>query len=488
MGRGIERANAVMVTIRSTVKGLSWSAFATIIKAVIQFAVFILLARSLSLNELGIVAFITLLISISQLLSDAGISNALIYFDNLTLSVKKQLYCLGLGIIVLISLLISVTLPQIEIFFGIEGLANYQVWIAVILLLRALSAQPLAIMQKQLLFKNIAFLEVSAAFISLAALGYALYLKLGVSAALLAHSVNAAVMAIVTTFICKKDIGFSIPKYQSIKAPLRYGLYQSAESILSFVGRQFDQLVVAKMMGAEVLGVYSYIKELVAKPALQFINPIVNRVAFPSLVKLKRQARGALYTKLMLALGCINIPLYVGIYYYAEFVIQLTFGESWYRYSDIVSIMAITMLFTALINPCGPLLQASGAVRRSFLWNLLVTVKRAVIIVIMVQHGLKELVIALAILQSIVFLLHWPVLVTPFTDLQFINFIKSQLPALSFTTVAMLSSLLLYQHFNLPMSQGVVLYMVFLLLCMACTLFLLRSRLASLFMEVNNEK
>ncbi|MCO7198227.1 oligosaccharide flippase family protein [Pseudoalteromonas sp. OANN1] len=447
-----------MTNLKRFAQGVSWSAAATLVKAGVQFVIFILLARYLSLGELGLVAFVTLLISISQLLSDAGISNALIYFDKLDKQVKCQLYVLGLLLVAVMAALILFLLPVIEAFFNISNLADYHLWIGSLLLLRGAAAQPTAILQKRLAFKQLATIEVFASVASLLTLVYLLQQGATIEAALSAQLTNAMFIALCTSWYGKDELGFALPRVKKLRGPLRYGIYQSAEGVVSFLSRQFDQLVVAKVMGAEVLGVYSYIKELVAKPALQFINPIVNRVTFPSLVKLNVQQKGILYIKLMMALGCINIPLYIGIACFAEPTLVLAFGKSWLEHNQLVSVMAIAMLSTALINPCGPLLQASGAVRRSFIWNLALSLLRAAIILAMVSRGLYELALALAVLQGAVLAVHWFILVTPFTNKGIFEFIKSLLPGLTITMLALLISLLIQHYFFVSDFFALVIY------------------------------
>ncbi|BCV57508.1 hypothetical protein TUM17384_14530 [Shewanella algae] len=67
-----------------------------------------------------------------------------------------------------------------------------------------------------------------------------------------------------------------------------YGMYQTLEQIVNYFGAQFDQLLLGKIFGVQVLGTYSYLKDLVLKPCLQFFNPIVNRVSFPIMCKYRQ--------------------------------------------------------------------------------------------------------------------------------------------------------------------------------------------------------
>ncbi|WP_440054185.1 oligosaccharide flippase family protein [Pseudoalteromonas sp. T1lg65] len=472
-----------MVNFKAVAKGVSWSAMATVVKAIAQLAIFIILARYLSLTELGLIAFITLLVSISQLLSDAGISNALIFYENLSLHLKKQLYIVGLALIAIVTLIVVSVLPLLGDFFNLHALEEHQTLIAVILLLRGMSAQPLALLQKQLMFKKIALIEVVASVISLLVLLYVMWLELGVQGALLVHFTNALLIAIYCTYSCRSELGFALPRYRELSEPLHYGLYQSAEAVISFFSRQLDQLVITKVMGAEVLGAYAYLKELIAKPALQFINPVVNRVAFPSLVKLDKASRAVLYLKIMFAVSLIHVPLYTGLFWYIEPTIYVVFGSDWLKYSEVAAIIAITMLMTALINPCGPLLQAAGAVKRSFVWNTAITLARVAVVVITASEGLYTLVLGLALLQSVVFALHWFILVEPYIDKKVTSFFISLLPALFVTLVSLTLLSALGEYLKLSSALSLFSYVLVVTICIAILLFLLKSKKINVFNE-----
>ena len=105
--------------------------------------------------------------------------------------------------------------------------------------------------------------------------------------------------------------GFSKLRLNSIIAPIKYGLYQTGESFVNFISAQLDQLLIGKLLGPDVLGIYAYVKALVFRPALQLINPVVNKVAFPLIVKHKEtHSLAILYGMVIRLLSLINIPLY----------------------------------------------------------------------------------------------------------------------------------------------------------------------------------
>ncbi|HBI06300.1 MAG TPA: lipopolysaccharide biosynthesis protein, partial [Erwinia persicina] len=61
---------------------------------------------------------------------------------------------------------------------------------------------------------------------------------------------------------------------------MKYGVYQLGSQTINQLRTQADSLIVGKVMGAEMLGVYSLAKELVLQP-LKLVTPVINRLALP---------------------------------------------------------------------------------------------------------------------------------------------------------------------------------------------------------------
>ena len=59
---------------------------------------------------------------------------------------------------------------------------------------------------------------------------------------------------------------------------VRYGIYQLGSQTINQLRTQADALIVGKVMGAEMLGIYSLAKELILQP-LKLVSPVINRRA-----------------------------------------------------------------------------------------------------------------------------------------------------------------------------------------------------------------
>ncbi|MBD1580966.1 oligosaccharide flippase family protein [Pseudoalteromonas sp. S16_S37] len=385
---------------------------------------FIILARALPAESLGLLAFISIFVSFSQVIGDGGLSNAVIFFDSLSKQIKYQLYTFGLIVGTVISV-VSLSLSSwLGLFFGLPDLEQFSLLIVAIIFIRICTAQPIALLQKELEFNKIALIEISSQLLCFITICILLWSGKGVSSAIYGQLVQAGVVFFLCLIIQSSSIGISLPREKELKEPIKYGCYQMLESMIGLFSRQFDQLIVLKLLGKEVLGIYSYLKDLIGKPMLQLINPVASRVLFPILVKAPENEISTYYKNALLLLCMINIPLYLGVAYFSELLLSVVLGDNWAQYHLIASLFAFTYLIMSIINPCGSLLQAVGAVRRSFYWNLAVTTLRIIVITVTAPIGLTFMLTSLLLLQGFILIVHWYFLIKPSIGLGMIDFFK----------------------------------------------------------------
>ena len=279
-----------MTIAKSAMQGISWSAASTIFKGVVQLAQLVILARILSPIELGLLAMVNLVVGLAQIFGDAGISNATIYYRDLTRAQLNQLYTVNIAFGLFISVVVMLASYPIEAFYAMDNLAELLVLLAPVFFIRSLSQQHIALLQQQLKFNQLAKIEILASAIGFIGLLVFLFYGLKLEAVVFAQLVTAAVLSCVLLFFTKlESVSLKFPRWSETSRPIKYGLYQTGEAFINYLSAQFDQLLIGKLLGTEVLGIYSYVKALVFRPALQLINPIVNKVTFPLMVNYKEK-------------------------------------------------------------------------------------------------------------------------------------------------------------------------------------------------------
>ena len=92
---------------------------------------------------------------------------------------------------------------------------------------------------------------------------------------------------------------------------LKIGIYQVGSSILDFLTRELDIMIVSATLGLEFLGVYN-ISKRVPTALYSFIQPIVSRVCTPLLAEINynRSLLKMNYVRMSKALSWISFPMY----------------------------------------------------------------------------------------------------------------------------------------------------------------------------------
>lgn len=413
-------------------RGVSWTALGTVVRGVVQFTRLIIAARILEAAELGALALVNLVIGLAFIIGDGGFASAFIYYRDLSQSRKNQLYTLSILIAAVLSLVLFSTSSIIESFFNIPGSGLLLAWIAPIFIFRSLSQLPIASLQKELKFKDIAKIEIVSSCSGLALMFVLLHFDYRALAIVWSQLFAVLMLFITMLFVGRKHLfSLSLIHFEQILEPLKYGLYQTGDALVNYLSSQFDQLLIGKVLGAEVLGFYAYIKDLVFRPALQLINPIVNRVTFPLMASIgKSQEKAKVYAGVLEILSLINIPLYLFMAFYSELILTIVYGQEWAQHGTLMSLMSIYMMLISLVNPSGALMRATGEVKRAFWWNIFVTVVRPGVIIASISGGIEAVVASLVALQTLLFVLHVKYLIKPVVNLRYISvFAPILLPA-----------------------------------------------------------
>lgn len=418
-----------MTLAKQAARGVSWTAMATLIRGGLQLLQLAVMARFLTAAELGALALVSIVVGLAQIFTDAGLANALIYFKSLSARRLRQLYLANMLFGLTMTALVALMAQPLASFFNAPTLAPLLLLLSPIFFIRSIGQQPNALLQKDLQFQTLARNEVLAALFAFGLLLIGLWQAMGVFALVISQLCSAFLF----TLLLRRAKPCPWPNQLSIgwqdNQPLfRYGLYQAGESLINYLSAQFDQLLLGKMLGTEVLGVYAYLKELVAKPALQLISPIVHRVSFPMMAKHQASHQlSSMYLTIMRCLSLVTVPFYLTIALYPQWILSVVLGSGWLAHADLLRWLALYMLLITLINPVGALLRATGQVKRAFWWNALVTVVRPMVVVVSVHYGLVWLAKGLLLQQSLLLIAHGVVLLKPACQLSLTAYLRTLL-------------------------------------------------------------
>lgn len=394
----------------------------------IQLVQTMVLARLLSPGEFGLMAICVAITAIVSSIADAGTSRALIHFDALERRTLSTLYWINVGIAVSLAFLLALAAPLFGALFHSDRLTLVVQVSSMALPITAIGQQFRILAEKDLRFAPLGKIEILSAAIGACVAVVAGLMGAGV------FSLVAGTLAVATCSSALAWIMLSEDRrpgldldWTGASEPLRYGAYLVGDTMTGTFSRQIDVFLGGAALGAASIGLYSVPRDLSSR-VLTVFNPIVTRVGFPLMAKLKndRTVLKELYLKTLRLTSSLNAPVYIAIAFFADGVIHILYGQQWIDAAFYLRLLAIWGLARSLGNPVGSLLYATGRARLAFWWNI-----AALLVSIPILYagsrlgGLSGLAIATLSTQLFLLVFSWAYLVKPSCEATFSEFVKA---------------------------------------------------------------
>lgn len=409
---------------KQAVNGVKWTSISSMIVAILQILQVSILARLLSPSDFGLMAIVMVVIGFTRIFSDMGISNAIIHHQDTSHNQLSSLYWLNIASGGTMFVILVALSPIIANFYNQPELIRLLILLASSFIILAIGNQHRILFQKELNFKFIAKVEITSSVLSFI---------IAVTSALTGQGVYSLAYAMLTkalvSSICFLLFGLKIHKpsltykHSEIKKYINFGMFQMGDNSVNYFASQIDTVIIGRILGIESLGIYSISKQLVTRP-LQIINPILTKVAFPTMAKIQNDQNKLknLYLKLISILCTISFPLYGLLILFTPEIILLMLGEKWLVAVPIMRILALSVAIVVIGNPIGSLLLAKGKIHWGFYWNLILFFILSVSIYFASWHGLITIAWFIVILKSLSMIFAWYFLVYPLCKPKFIEY------------------------------------------------------------------
>lgn len=412
---------------KQVTKGVKWTTISTVILAVVAILKVSILTRFLDKADFGLMALVTFVMGFMQLFNDMGLTSAILHKQDISKKEYASLYWINwIASFIMYGIMFSLT-SFVADFYN-EPLLNKLIpLLGLNLLLSGIGRQYKTIEQKFLFFKTISIIDIVAACFSLV-LAVILAVKgFGVYALVYSSLLQFAFSNIVYFVIGYTKYGLMLHfNFSETRPFLKIGMYQVGGQVINFFNRDLDILLIGKFFSADALGGYSLAKQLVFRPA-QLINPILTRVASPTLALFQRnkQELKNKYLKLINIVTSINIPVYVGLIIFAPLAVRVLYGTGFSDIVILVRVLSIYMIFRAIGNPIGSLIVATGRTELELIWNFVTLLILPVFIYIGSLFGLVWVTVSITLAMAALYIPSWRILVFNLTNASFKEYFKA---------------------------------------------------------------
>lgn len=329
--------------------GLAWIASARLLGQLVTWSITIVVMRILTPADYGLLAMATVLVGFLAMMAQFGAGAAAVQSVDMDDAKLRQIF----GFVIVINsglfLLLFLAAPLIAWFFDEPRLVAIVRVLGVQFILMIFTVIPGAQLSRRLEFKGQSLVDLSGAVVSsVTALGCALA-GLGVWALVWASIVlevwRVAGLGLIAPFWQRPN--FSL---RDMRHVLMFGGNLTISRILWFFYSQADIVIAGKVLGKELLGVYSVPLHLASLP-VQRLSAIVNQVAFPAFARIQHE-REKFVTNFLLAIRMQSFavfPALWGISSIAPEVVTVLLGEKWRAATIPLRLLALVMPFNMLL-------------------------------------------------------------------------------------------------------------------------------------------
>ncbi|WP_406832163.1 lipopolysaccharide biosynthesis protein [Pedococcus sp. KACC 23699] len=372
---------------------------------VLQIGSLAVLSRLLTPSEVGIVAMVTAVLNVAEIVRDFGLSSAAIQAPRLSAAERTNLFWINLGIGTACSVVAAACAPLLGAVYGDPRIVPIVLALAWLFVVSGANTQYRADLSRSLRFSALALTDVAAQ-----VLGIAVAIVCAVSGAGYWSIVAQQATFVVTTCLMNVAQVRWRPGRPRRDVPMRhftrFGANLLGTNLLGYAVNNLDNVGIGAVWGSGPLGLYSRAYQLLQVP-LQQVNAPLGRVVLPILSKVQDDpVRYERYFRRFQLVICYSLGLgFAVLAGLSQPIVAILFGPSWQGVAPLLGVLALSGVFKGIDSANYQMWVSRGFASQLFKFYL---VSRP-IMVVMILAGLPWGPLGVAVGQLVVAVLHWAV-------------------------------------------------------------------------------
>ena len=319
----------VFVSFRKIILGTAAMSSASALRLLAQFLIIPILSRLLSPSDYGLVAIAMPLVLFTMMFTDAGVGRSLVR----DASAEKEVWSTCFWLSVILGLLLAIAVialaPLAALVFKEPRLSPILMTLSLVIFIQALSTIPGALLQKKYKFKAIASIEIISLCIGLAT-ALVIALSGGGAWALIGQQIAFYLVRVILTFWFSPFYPLMIFDLKIAREHLLFGRDVIGVTLINLIARSADNLIIGKMFGSALVGIYSMAFQFARLPVMLVAGPL-QYVIYAQLAPLKTNPLAIRHIYLLLnrVLAIIVFPVMAMVAVAHEPIFKLVLSEKW---------------------------------------------------------------------------------------------------------------------------------------------------------------
>ena len=389
---------------RIVIRATAWSALGVYTNRFLALGIAAILSRLLAPEDFGTIAMVTVLSGFMAIFADAGIGSAVVQFrdfksrDHQVLFFLSILLGLGLaGILVLSSSLVANFFknPDLELVAKVMALAFPCSTLGIV---------PLGLLQRDMRFREIAIVNISAALISgcvgvmMAFAGWGYW-------ALVAQALTNSFLSSCSFLVLARLSPVPCCDYSVIQKIICYSGNVTLFSMVNYWARNLDNLLIGKFLGSSSLGFYSRAYQLMMLP-IAMLTSVITPVLHSALSEKQDDipAMYRAYKKTVHVIALVSIPGMSFAVVMAPELVRVVWGDQWGQTIPLFAILGINGLFQPIMSTTGIVFLARNKAHLMFRCGLISTFLYCFGIICGLSRGAVGVAVGYTIASNLFFL------------------------------------------------------------------------------------
>jgi len=330
----------------------------------------VIMARLLNPSDYGLMTLAGIWTHAVALIAEMGLGMAIIQFRDLEERELNTCFWLTMGLAVAGYLSLYVAAPFIATWFTTPALTNVLRVSGLALPLVAARVIPDGLLRKRLALDRVSQAELFSVMASIPVMCGLAWVGLGVWALVAGALIRPLIQGVVSFWFVRWWPGLQVGGKRS-REVISYSLATLGSRVCTVLYQGADTLVLGKLSGDVVLGLYSFAKQLSTLP-LGKVTGIVNMVSAPMMARVQAD-REAMRTSLLRGVrlvACVTFPMCFGLRLVAEDFVRVILTDKWMAAVPMIRVLSVYAMLRSLAVLLPPVLMARYRAKFLFGYNL----------------------------------------------------------------------------------------------------------------------
>ena len=352
---------------KSLAHSLAWRAATNWGSQILAWASLFIVVRLLAPADFGIAAMAMVLVPYLRYLGEFGIPQAVVTLRDLSDDQVAQLNTIGvlLGIGTLAASFVFAY--PLATFFRTPALVPVLIVMCIQLIPQGLRAVPEGLLNKDMRFGLLSWIEAIRAIVAAVATLVMAYLGYGYWALVWGNLIGTFVRSAI--IMAYRPFRFAIPRTEGMRKALTFGWHVLVSVIAWTAYERLDNVTAGRVLGQAALGIYAMAWNLANVP-LEKVTSLVTTIIpsyFAAVQTEPAELRRYLRT-LTEALAIATFPATIGLALIAKEVVPLAMGPKWLGVIAPLQVLSVYVAFRSVVALLPKILTAVGHAR-FVMWN-----------------------------------------------------------------------------------------------------------------------